>query len=66
MQLFTKSVKETISAEERTELLTMVPIAEKWSVERLEYLIELSQLWETSVDEVMKKLNIQTPPVIHA
>ncbi|MEM8523380.1 MAG: hypothetical protein AAGG68_01995 [Bacteroidota bacterium] len=66
MQLFTKSVKEKISEEERAELSAMVPTAEKWSVERLEYLMELSQLWEISVDEVMKKLDIQPPPVIHA
>jgi len=42
-----------------------VPQVEAKSVERLKYLIALAQLWNMSVDAVMEKLEIKTPPVIH-
>lgn len=61
-----KTVQETLSTAEHEELLKLVPKVEAKTVERLTYLVELAQLWKMSVDEVMEKLDIQTPPVIHA
>lgn len=60
-----KSVRETLTEAEHQELLTLIPKVESKSVERLRYLVELSQLWNMSVDAVMEKLEIKTPPVIH-
>lgn len=61
-----KTVQETLSIAEHEELLTLVPQVEAKTVERLTYLVELAQLWKMSVDEVMEKLDIHPPPVIHA
>ncbi len=60
-----KSVNETLTEVEHQELLELIPKVEGKSVERLKYLVELSQLWDMSVDAVMEKLEIKTPPVIH-
>lgn len=60
-----KNVKETLTEAEHQELLKLIPQVEAKNVERLKYLIALAQLWKMSVDDVMKKLEIQTPPVIH-
>jgi len=60
-----KSVNETLTEIEHQELLELLPKVEGKSVERLKYLVELSQLWDMSVDAVMEKLEIKTPPVIY-
>lgn len=60
-----KSVQGTLTVKEQEALLILIPKVEKKTVERLKYLIELSQLWDMSVDEVMEKLEIHPPNVIH-
>ena len=65
-ELLQKSVKNTLSASEQVELLKITPIVEAKSVERLKYLYKLSLLWNTTVDDVMNRLQIKPPPVIHA
>lgn len=64
-ELTTKSVEETLTEEEHQELLGLIPQVEAKSAERLKYLIELATLWKVSVDEVMARLGITPPPVIH-
>lgn len=64
-ELTTKSVEETLTEEEHQELLGLIPQVEAKSAERLKYLIELAALWKVSVDEVMDRLGITPPPVIH-
>lgn len=54
---------ETLTSEEHKDLLQLVDIVEQASVERLKHLISLSQLRQVSVDEVMRQLEIQPPPV---
>ena len=63
--LSAKSVHENLTEAEHQELLELIPRVESKSVERLKYLVELSLLWDMSVDAVMEKLEIKTPPVIH-
>lgn len=65
-ELLQKSVKNTLSASEQVELLKITPIVEAKNVERLKYLYQLSLLWNTTVDDVMNRLQIKPPPVIHA
>ena len=65
-QLATASVREEITEAERKELLEMIPISENWAVERLKYMITLSEIWEISIDGVMQKLDIKTPESIYA
>jgi len=61
-----KLVDENITEAEQEELLQLTALAEEKAVERLTYLVELSRLWDVSVDETMKRLDIKTPPSIHA
>ena len=65
-ELLKKSLRGTMTEEENREALELIPIFDKWTVERLKLMIELSNLWNTSVDEVMNRLKIQTPPTIYA
>ena len=65
-ELLAKLAEETITEEEHRELMELMPQVEAKSVERLKYLAQLAQLWNISVDEVMARLGIKPPPVIHA
>lgn len=64
-ELSLKSVQKKLTNKEHQELLAIIPQVEAKTVERLKYLIELAQLWNMTVDAVMEKLELQTPPVIH-
>lgn len=65
-ELTQKSVNGTMTEEENKEALDLIPIFDKWTLNRLKLMIELSELWGTDLDTVMQKLNIQTPPTIYA
>lgn len=65
-ELLAKLSEETATEAEHQELLQLLPQVEAKSVERLKYLVQLAQLWNTTVDEVMDRLGIKPPPVIHA
>jgi hypothetical protein len=54
---------EAISAEEHQELLSLIDTVEQASVDRLQCLIELSQLRQVSLDDLMNQLGIKPPPV---
>lgn len=60
-----KLAHETLTNSEHEELLQLIPMVEAKAAERLQYLIRLAEVWNTSVDEVMAKLGIHTPMVIH-
>lgn len=65
-ELLKKSVDKSLTSEEENELLQIIPKVEEKSVERLKYIAELAQFWKTSIDDVMDRLGIKPPPVIHA
>ena len=65
-ELLIKQSEETMTEAEHKELVQLIPRVEAKSAERMKYLIQLAQLWNTSVDEVMERLGIKPPPVIHA
>jgi hypothetical protein len=64
-ELLAKSLQKEMSQAEHEEFLGLISEAEAKSVERLKHLVELAELWNMSVDEVMKRLGITPPPVIH-
>ncbi len=64
-ELLIKQSKEMITEAEHEELMQLAPQVEAKSVERMKHLVELAQLWQTTVDEVMKRLELKPPPVIH-
>lgn len=57
-----KALAEQITPDEYQELLHLIEKAEHVDAERLGYLIELSQLRQTSLDELMSQLDIYPPP----
>lgn len=65
-QLSAKVTKETITSAEHEELLKMIPIAEKWTYERLKFMVELAELWEVSLDEVINRLKIEIRNNVYA
>lgn len=64
-ELLAKLSQETITEPEHQELLQLIPKVEAKGVERLKYLVQLAQLWNASVEEVMDRLGIKPPPVVH-
>jgi len=64
-ELLSKSVQGTLLEDEHEELCRLIPMVEKKSAERLEYLMQLASIWNISTDEVMARLGIQTPSVIY-
>ena len=61
-----RSTVDTLSPTERKELQEMATTDELWAAHRLGYMMQLSEIWSISVDEVMKKLNIAPPEDIYA
>ncbi len=64
--LYLKLLKEEITSEEHEELGELIDVLENASAERLKYMIHLSRLWNTTVQKVMKRLNIKAPKDLHA
>jgi DNA-binding ferritin-like protein (Dps family) len=54
---------EAISTAEHQELLSLIDVVEQASVDRLQYLIELAQLRQVSLDSLMNQLGIKPLPV---
>ena len=58
-----KMRSQTITAEEHQDLLKLIDIVEKADGDRLQNLIQLSQLRNISLPELMKQLQIHAQPV---
>lgn len=56
--LTAKRQDETILPEEYAELMELVPLVEKHNVQRLKYIVELSQLRNLTPQELMKQLGL--------
>lgn len=57
--LLRKLQAETLTPEEREELLPLIDISEAFAVRRLEALIELAKLRQTTLPELMQELDIR-------
>lgn len=66
LELSQKAVNQILTESEHQCFLVLIEKSETKAVNRLKYLIELSNLWNISVDNTMKRLQISTPPIIHA
>lgn len=60
-----KQYAKSITPQEHQELLTLVDIVEQADAERLQHLIELSQLRQVPLPNLMHQLGIH-PPAVHA
>lgn len=63
-ELSRKLIDENISEDEHEELLTLITLNEAWAIERLQYLVELAHLRNTTIEKVMEQLGIVPPEVI--
>jgi len=57
---------EQLTEEESIELAKLVKQTEQFSVVRLSNLIRLSKMWNTTVDELMKRFDIHPKPDVYA
>lgn len=64
-ELLSKATQESLDEAEHEELLRLIPLVEKKSAERLEYIVQLAAIWSISTDETMARLGIYAPSVIH-
>jgi len=64
-ELRAKLQAETITPDEHQELLSLVDIIEQADADRLQHLIELSQLRQVPLNDLMHQLGIH-PPAVHA
>jgi hypothetical protein len=62
-ELSAKMRSQTITPEEHQDLLKLIDIVEKADGDRLQHLIQLSQLRNISLAELMKQLQIHPQPV---
>lgn len=64
--LVLRMARGTMTEAENKLLMDLLPISEQWTYDRLEMMIELSEIWGTSVDKVMERLNISPAKTIYA
>ena len=57
--LLRKLEAETLTSEERQELMPLIDLSESFAVQRLEALVELATLRQTSLPELMQELDIR-------
>ncbi|HVK06001.1 MAG TPA: hypothetical protein VM490_21205 [Armatimonadaceae bacterium] len=55
---------ETLTPEQQRELIAMSDQMEERAAERLQYLVQLSHLRGTSVDDLMRQLGLRPVPVV--
>ena len=65
-ELLSMLANGSLKGKEHKELLQLTNQVEANSAERLRNLLQLARLWNTTVDEVMDRLGIKPPAVIHA
>ncbi|MBW4493206.1 MAG: STAS/SEC14 domain-containing protein [Oscillatoria princeps RMCB-10] len=63
-EFIAKRQAETLTPEEHSELLHLTEQIEKLQAQRLEYLVELARLRQTSLAAVMENLGIHTPAYV--
>jgi len=65
-ELALKFLRREITEKEHLEYKEKIEQSEKFAVERLQCIIELSKIWNVDIEAVMKYLNIQTPEPLSA
>jgi len=60
-ELALKFLRREITEEENLEYKKMIEKSEQFAADRIYYMIDLAEIWDTNVDEVMKRLNIKPP-----
>jgi len=66
LELLKKSVQGVITDAENQEALKLVPIFDKWTLERVQLMLELAKLWDVSLEDVRKRLKIKPAEIVYA
>lgn len=64
-ELLTRLALETLSKEEHAELVKLTQSLEAKNVQRMRDLAKLAKLWNASLQEVIDRLGITPPSVLH-
>lgn len=64
--LYSKLRDEVMTKEENAEFLKMASLTEEWTFERLKLIIELAELWDTTRQDVLKRLEIKPREKVYA
>lgn len=62
-RLIARRRAETLTRKEQQELIGMSDQMEAWRVERLQYLIKLAEIRQTSLDALIQELGLRPTPV---
>ena len=65
-ELAIKLFNETMTPAENKEAIEISTVIEKWGVERLKLVVELSSLWDTTIDDVFERLSLKPRPLNYA
>jgi len=63
-ELFAKRRAETLTPEEQNTLIALSDQIEELNARRIEYLVELARLRQTSLPALMQELGIKAPPYV--
>lgn len=64
--LSAKLEQEIMTDKENQAFMRLVQVSEKWTYERLQLMVELSKLWDVTLDEVLKRLKIKPRKRVYA
>ena len=65
-RLAAKLEAETMTKPENLEFQELTKITGKWTYERLKLIIELAELWDTSTDDILDRLEIKPRERVYA
>ncbi len=65
-ELALKFLRRKITAEENLEYKKMIQKSEQFAADRIYYMIDLAEIWNTDVNSVMLRLNIKPPETLSA
>ena len=65
IELLKKSVQGVMTNAENQEALKLVPIFDKWTLERIQLMLELAKLWDISLEDVRKRLKIKSAETVY-
>jgi len=64
--LLAKLEEEVMTEKESLEFESLIEITSKWTYDRLKLMIELAEIWDTSVDDVLQRLKIKPRERVYA
>lgn len=64
--LSAKLEEKIMTEEEKLEFEKLLEVTSKWAYDRLKLMIELAEIWDTSVDQILQRLEIKPRERVYA